>query len=757
MPEPITSTARLARFGVFELDLRSGDLRKSGTRINLQEQSLQVLSLLLERAGELVAREELQRRLWADGTFVDADHGLNAVINRLRDTLGDSADSPRFIETLPRRGYRFIAPVELDARDAIAAYDALSSVTAERQRPAEQPLSGLATVDTDGTGRARPGRIVPRTTRAIPAVVIPSLLAIAVLGAWLLRQPPGQVEPHPRVVPLTRLAGKEGWPAFAPDGEQVAFAWSGEEHGNHDIYVTLVGTTAVRRVTTDPSDEYAPSWSPDGARIAFLRRDGDVARVHVVSALGGPATKVSHFPVGTILEPAPTGAQIAWSANGRYIAAARDPRELGSAERGIHLLSLDGGEPRAITRPTPPAFDLSPAISHDGRRLAYVTCATPGLYLPSLAPQECGMRVVDIDETVAPTGPPGTVATGRLELPAGLAWSRDGRSILVGGGFNSMHLWRVWVDGSGPAERVEIAGANAEAPATARTRDRVVFAQHDWDAQIHRFNKGLPPEHIAASSSFETDPSFSPDGHRLAFASERSGRVEIWVGAADGSEARQVTHGRWVWPGSPSWSPDGGAIAFDGNEPGRSIRIWTIDADGGTPRQLTYEPGDQTVPSWSHDGRWIYYSNHHQAVRNIWRVPSRGGRPEQVTRAGSGFLGYETADGKALLYQPKYGDAPLLLLPLTAGGVPQPLVNCVRSAGFATAGSTVVYVACGEGSRPALHVLDMTSGRDRLVGRLEHFPPDTSHVNLAVSRDGTILFRTLMRRGGDLMLIENFR
>src|ERR671912_2664309 len=100
------------RFGVFELDLNTGELRKAGARINLPEQPFQVLEALLDRPGELVTREELRQRLWPADTFVDFEHGLNAVINRLRDTLGDSADTPRFIETVPRRGYRFIGSID---------------------------------------------------------------------------------------------------------------------------------------------------------------------------------------------------------------------------------------------------------------------------------------------------------------------------------------------------------------------------------------------------------------------------------------------------------------------------------------------------------------------------------------------------------------------------------------------------------------------------------------------------------------------
>jgi cholera toxin transcriptional activator len=103
---------RVARFGVFELDLSAGELRKSGAKLRLQEQPFQVLALLLERAGEVVTREELRQKLWPSDTFVDFDHSLNTAINKVREVLGDSASSPRYVETLARRGYRFIAPVQ---------------------------------------------------------------------------------------------------------------------------------------------------------------------------------------------------------------------------------------------------------------------------------------------------------------------------------------------------------------------------------------------------------------------------------------------------------------------------------------------------------------------------------------------------------------------------------------------------------------------------------------------------------------------
>jgi DNA-binding winged helix-turn-helix (wHTH) protein len=141
MPVP-QNNSKIARFGVFELDLRAGELRKNGRKLRLQEQPFQILALLLERAGDVVTREDLRQKLWPADTFVDFDHGLNTAINKLREALGDSASSPRFIETLARRGYRFIAPVQNDPiqTDSRRAIVASELTPRQEQKPDPGPL-----------------------------------------------------------------------------------------------------------------------------------------------------------------------------------------------------------------------------------------------------------------------------------------------------------------------------------------------------------------------------------------------------------------------------------------------------------------------------------------------------------------------------------------------------------------------------------------------------------------------------------------
>jgi cholera toxin transcriptional activator len=130
-----TQTARRYRFGVFEVDTATGELRRQGIRIKLNAQPFQVLSLLLERPGELLTREDISRELWPDGTFVDYEHGVNSAVNRIREALGDTAGNPRFVETLARRGYRFVAPVE-----RIAPANT-PSIASEPELPPNQPVA----------------------------------------------------------------------------------------------------------------------------------------------------------------------------------------------------------------------------------------------------------------------------------------------------------------------------------------------------------------------------------------------------------------------------------------------------------------------------------------------------------------------------------------------------------------------------------------------------------------------------------------
>jgi len=232
-------SAQIVRFGLFEADLQTGELRKNGVKVPLQGQPFQVCAILLSRSGELVSREELRQQVWPEDTFVDFDHGLNIAITKIRVALGDRADTPRFVETLPRRGYRFIGPV--DKSD--------SPTTAPPPPP--KPLKGLTT-----------------KARWISGVAL-SLAVLVAIGIWRLggnRADAGL--PPLEVVPIAALPGFESDPAFSPDGNQVAFAFGAKDRNG--IYTVMVDGDKALRLTSNAGDAF-PTWSPDGRRIAFYR------------------------------------------------------------------------------------------------------------------------------------------------------------------------------------------------------------------------------------------------------------------------------------------------------------------------------------------------------------------------------------------------------------------------------------------------------------------------------------------------------
>jgi Tol biopolymer transport system component len=218
-----------------------------------------------------------------------------------------------------------------------------------------------------------------------------------------------------------------------------------------------------------------------------------------------------------------------------------------------------------------------------------------------------------------------------------------------------------------------------------------------------------------------------------------------------------LTHGPGRWQGSPHWSPDSRQIAFDSQAEDGRRHIWAIDADGGTPRQITRDEGDQFIPTWSRDGQWIYYSWAQGAVRDIWRTPAAGGAKQRITSDGVGFAGEESPDGKSLLYVPVPKDQSLLLaVPLTGGAAHQVLA-CVDGTAFAVGAESLYYVACGSGEA-AVHGMNWATGDDRLLGTLEKYDRGGIPSSFSVSPDGsTVLYQRTVRFDMDLMLIENFR
>ncbi|HSA93477.1 MAG TPA: winged helix-turn-helix domain-containing protein, partial [Terriglobales bacterium] len=580
------------RFGVYSADLRAGELRKNGAKVKLQEQPFQILTMLLERPGEVVTREELRKRLWPADTFVDFDHSLNTAVKKLREALGDDADNPRFVETLPRRGYRFIAPVggRGFAGDGSRPEAEIMPATTAAQPAVSQPAEG---------NKASPGMVL----------ILMAVIAAAGTIFWLLRPgrqaTPQAAVPPMQVVPFTTAPGDEFSPAFSPDGNHIAYGASVNNQPS-DLYVQLVGASSPLRLTETPdAAEASPTWSPDGRYLAFMRyREGE-SSLMVIPALGGAER--------TLYGTRERAGIPAWSPDGRYIIFA----ERTGAEKplALYLLSLDTLERRQLTYPEPQLDgDYNARFSPDGRQVAFLreTRETADIY------------------TVPVAGGEPKRITFQNALIIGLDWTTDGRQIIFASfGRATPTLWRVASTGGEP-QSLAVGGEGALSPAVAPQGNRLAYVQHQWDEDIVRIPvarmgaRAEPASPLIVSTRKDEGPQYSPDGKRIVFQSTRSGFYEIWVCEADGSNPLQLTSFRGPLTGTPRWSPEGRQLVFD-SRPDRYAHIFSIQAEGGAPRQLTSGDFNHVVPSWSRDGQWIYFASDRSGSWQVWKMPAAGG------------------------------------------------------------------------------------------------------------------------------------
>ena len=567
-------------------------------------------------------------------------------------------------------------------------------------------------------------------------------LTVLALTATLWR-PRHSESPAPTVVQLSTERWAGGG-SFSPDGAQIAYSAAGDDGVNWDIWLKIVGDPLARRLTTDPAAETQAAWSPDGTEIAFLRlrpgsRRGVIAsqlsagETYLVSPLGGPPRRLSDLPAR---------GRPSWSPDGRWLAVSR-ARSGSEPPGGIYLISAVSGESRPLTVPKPPAFELNPAFAPDGRAIAYAACAGPE------ASPSCDVHVVSLDAALTPVGP-ARALTRQGVYNHGLCWTRDGSSIVYSA---SVALWRVRADGTGAPERLELAGPSI-APATVGTRDRLAFARLTGDVDVYRVEPGGPTRPLAQSTDLERQPSYSPDGRRIAFQASAPPRQDIWLSDADGSNPTRLTRDVGS-SGSPSWSPDGRWVAFDSRGDDAQRDVWTIGADGSGLRRVTSSAANDIVPSWSHDGRFIYFASDRTGRAEVYRVPAGGGPEEQLTRGG-GIYPVESFDGRTLYYQ-RNVDGALLAQP-SSGGDERELRPCVKSMSWSAAPHGLVYQDCG-GAATAdepgerLRAWDARNGRDTPL-----VTADADGIQgLSVSPDGRSIVYGRVREISSLMMIENFR
>jgi DNA-binding winged helix-turn-helix (wHTH) protein/Tol biopolymer transport system component len=497
-------------FGLFRLDAGERRLLHEGKAVPLPPKAFDLLLVLVKNHGHRIGKDELLKSVWPD-MFVE-EANLPTNVSLIRKALGEDGDGQRFIETVPKHGYRFVAPV--------------------RKAGEEQPKS----VIERETGPQEPAA-TSKASVVRPAVLVALALGVGAVG-WLIvsRQMSGPASTTLRIVPLTSYEGGERYPSFSPDGSHIAFTWDGRQQDNFDIYTRPLGHEAPFRLTDDPAMDLSPAWSPDSRWIAFLRlRPKGRATVVLTTPLSRaerPLTEIAApwIRVGFF------GAFLAWSPDSRWVVTA--DKISPKVPFGLVRISVDTGEKRPLTFPPHGNNDIAPAFSPDGRSLAFVR-------ILSFAVSE--LYLLRLGDDLAPRGEPLRLSFENQRTTSPV-WSQDGREIIVASGdVFSSRLYRIAADPPGQPREIESVGEAGPVLAISHTARRIAYVREVFDPNIWRIQIGADGEAVGAPASLisstrvDFNQQFSPDGTKVVFVSNRSEHTEVWVCDNDGKNAVRLT------------------------------------------------------------------------------------------------------------------------------------------------------------------------------------------------------------------------
>jgi Tol biopolymer transport system component/DNA-binding winged helix-turn-helix (wHTH) protein len=712
---PSQEPFRLYEFGPFRLDPAERILLRGNDIVPLTPKAFDTLYLLVRNSGHLLEKDEMIRALWPD-TFVE-EGSLSNNIFLLRKALGEN---PAFIETVPRRGYRFVGAV------------------------LPLPHAAPAQLQEAPPGRPESARShIPKPLQLFEGVALAVLIAVFSL---LLLHRSRQVS-EPTILPAISLPGDESMPALSADGSRLAFVWNPPQRNESGIFIAMLGTQALVRITKNERD-CIPAWSPDGSHLGFLRFEGSRFSVMIVPELGGHEETVfsgNAHPIGH----RDSNIGLSFSPDGKLVAF---PEWHSEQQSSITAVSLQDLSQHSLTSPPPGLGDGRPVFSPDGGKLVFVRSSENGYSDELFVAPKLG-------------GEPKQLTFDHRRIFGPPSWTPDSRGIVFSSNRAGLAtLWRVAASGGVP-RRIPSTGPVAWYPSVSVSGGELAYENVDEEENLWRIAL-RDPRHASGEASIvvpaaKTDnfvPQFSPDGRKIAFQSGRSGYQEIWISNADGSDLTQATDLQ-RFAGSPRWSPEGRYIAFDFRRNQHSEIAILDTLTGRIDTVAAFPTADNVIPSWSRDGHWVYFASNLRNGFQIWRVAINDGvaqskSPIQITWNG-GYTAFESMDGGEVLYT-KTNQPGIWATALENG---QERVVW-RGPGpdywsnWAVAKDGIFFLTPEAGAAPEIEFLELKTGRVWHIARLAK----PSFYGFAVSPDErSLIYSQFDRTERSILLARNFR
>jgi Tol biopolymer transport system component/DNA-binding winged helix-turn-helix (wHTH) protein len=578
MSSEITLPCRVS-FGLFEADIKSGELWKAGYRVKLQSQPFKVLTILLENAGEVVSREELQRRVWGPDVIVDFEHSLGGAIKKIREALGDSAENPRFVETLARRGFRFIAPVRSAEEPVRGISNPWVSPVSTSSSPVKTELVSSALSPTVEKSAGAKRTNVTYITAAVCFGF--GVLLMAAIAHFLNPRPTGVL---PRISQIT-----EDGLVYSPADPSIETLPASVTNGAN-IFTSYIqdGRVVLAQVSTStgefhilqlPNEIGVPEindLSPDGSKLLVRSHltSESIQPLWVVPVDGGSA-----FRVPNVLAQDAT-----WMSDGKSILYASGDQ--------LAVVSLETGQ--SVPFATVPGRAFWLRWSPDGKLVRF-TLINPVDHTSSLWEISAGQHVAR--QILKNWSVPANECCG--------TWTSGGKYFVFQTTKDGLtDLWKLSGSSiSGPLQ-VTNGPLSYEAPASARQGEQIFFVGHQSRSNLEQYD--------ASRKEFVPRRDFLSDASRVSFSRDRQWVAwtgqggYLWRAHADGTDKIRLTpESMFVF--LAAWSPDGSRLALMAREPGAAWKIYLVRADGSGLECLT--PQDRNVgdPSFSPDGRSIVF------------------------------------------------------------------------------------------------------------------------------------------------------